>query len=45
MDLNVINTNNNGKDTAVIVRDAYKKYDTKNIVLNGLNMIVPENIM
>ncbi|XP_065216092.1 ABC transporter G family member 20-like isoform X2 [Planococcus citri] len=41
MDMNVMNSNG-GKEAAVMVRNAYKRFNVANVVLHGLNMTVPE---
>lgn len=41
MDMNVINSNG-GKEAAVMVKNAYKRFNVANVVLRGLNMTVPE---
>lgn len=45
MEMNVITTNHDRKEPAVIVKNACKKYSAGNVVLNGLDMTVPEGTM
>ena len=45
MELSVLSSQNNEEKIAVRIQNAYKKYSTKNMVLNGLNMTVPEGSM